>query len=194
MSKNLHLALLLGLSLSLCSGSAFAHPGHAGGFAQGLLHPLTGLDHLLALLAVGWWSSGPWTPRWWTPPLVFALSMASCALLTWWLGWQLPAIELQIGLSLLVLGALLLFSPRLPPWAGLLLLALLAIGHGAAHGSELSGAALPWLGGMLVATVLLHLAGVLLGSTLRRHLAVSERLAGAGLLAFAGVTLWSLLA
>jgi urease accessory protein len=186
------------LGLCLTGGSAFAHPGHEAGFIAGALHPLTGVDHLLALLAVGCWSSaaGASTPveRWWMAPLVFALSMSGCALLTRQLAWQVPAVELQIILSLLVLGALMLWQARLPGRTGLLLIAVLAVGHGAAHGQELSGPALPWLLGMLLATLALHLAGVLLGLLWRKRWAMGERLAGAGLLSFAGVTLWSLLA
>lgn len=195
MIRLLSCALLL-----LCSSAALAHPGHDTGFFAGALHPLTGIDHLLALLAVGWWSSAgsdsarSQTPRWWAAPVVFALSMFACALLSRQFGWNLPAVELQIALSLLVLGAMMLLQTRLTTRAGLLLIALLALGHGAAHGNEMLGPALPWLLGMLLATVLLHLAGVLIGFALRGRLAVTERLAGAGLLTFAAITLWSLLA
>lgn len=187
--------ILLLTGLCLGSGAASAHPGHADGFAGGLLHPLLGIDHLLALLAVGWWSSAPGMPRWWAPPLVFASSMAGAALLTAGLGWHPPAVELQIGLSLLILGLLVASARhRLPSWVALPLCGVLALGHGAAHGAELGGPAAPWLLGMLIATLLLHLGGAVLGRSLRRRLAWSDRLAGAGLMAFAAATLWGLLA
>lgn len=180
-----------GLILLGClpTGSGFAHPGHDGGLLTGLLHPLTGLDHALAMLAVGWWSACAGGRRWWQAPLLFAATAFLTALATYGLGFKWPGIEWLIAGSLLVLAALLWWQPAVKPVA-LGLIAALALAHGAAHGAELKGPVLPWLLGMLVATLALHLLGALLGRQLRQRSGVlGQRVAAAGLLTFVGL-LW----
>jgi urease accessory protein len=183
--KNLKQALTPIVMLALCgaSGVALAHAGadgaHHEGFAAGLLHPFTGLDHLAAMLAVGVWSAGSARRRW-LAPLVFMLMLLAGALL----GAALPAIETVIAVSLLAAGALLL-SPRPVP----LLLGAAAMGgfaffHGAAHGQELAGASA--LAGMVLGTAALHGLGIALGVALPwlpRLAGAAVALFGIGLLA-----------
>ena len=149
--------------------TALAHAGgDAGGhhgFASGLLHPFTGLDHLAAMLAVGLWS-GLSAQRVWVAPLAFAALLLAGALGAA-AGLGLPAVEPMIAVSLLVLGLLLATRRVLPAPVAALLVGGFALFHGAAHGSELSGGAA--LAGMVLATVLLHAAGLALGIVLRRH-------------------------
>lgn len=175
------------LSLLSLSGLALAHVGHGGaghhGFAEGLAHPFTGLDHLAAMLAVGIWSAG--TPRrQWLTPLVFTLMLLAGALLAR-SGLSLPAIEPMIAGSLLVVGALLMSPKQLP--VALASLATLVMGgfalfHGAAHGQELSGAGA--LAGMVLGTALLHGLGIALGLALRKGSVWLPRLSGAAVALF----------
>ena len=142
--------------------------GLASGLLSGLVHPLTGLDHLAAMVAVGVWSaltaSRAGAAQYARVPLVFAALLLAGA----WLagaGWQLPAVEPVIAASLLALGLLVATRRALPPAAAAALVGGFALFHGAAHGSEL-GQGAP-LAGMVLATALLHGAGLLLGHALR---------------------------
>lgn len=185
------LALLIALPLA-----ASAHTGVDGGvhhgFAAGFLHPLTGADHLAAMVAVGLWSAltarRAWPDLLWAP-LGFAVMLLAGAL-AGLAGVHLPAVEPMIAASLLVLGLLVVTQRRLPGLAAASLVGMFAVFHGAAHGQELageSGAALT-LGGMLAATVLLHVAGIAIGWTLRHSHRWAPRLAGA-VVAIFGVAL-----
>jgi urease accessory protein len=181
MNKKQVLTLTAGLVLS---GLALAHAGPDGtghhGFAEGLTHPFTGLDHLAAMLAVGIWSAG--TPRrQWLAPLVFTLMLLAGALLAQ-SGLSFPAIEPMIAGSLLVVGALLMSPKQLP-----LVLAALAMGgfalfHGAAHGQELAGT--DALAGMVLGTALLHGLGIALGLALRKGSLWLPRISGAAVALF----------
>jgi urease accessory protein len=170
---------------------AMAHPGQCGhGFVSGIAHPFTGIDHLLALAAVGWWSATTQERRWWTVPLAFA----SCTLLGALIGLngvlQLPASETMIALSLVVLGALLMGKLRLPTAAACGIAGAFALFHGYAHGVEMPACDMgePWLAGMVTATALLHLGGALAGRLASRHADWATRLAG-GITALSGVAL-----
>jgi urease accessory protein len=176
--------------------AASAHTGvDAGGhhgFVTGFLHPLTGLDHLAAMVAVGLWSAltarRAWPDLLWAP-LGFAVMLLAGALLGL-AGVQLPAVAPMIAASLLVLGLLVATQRRLPAPAATALVGVFAVFHGVAHGQELageSGAALT-LAGMLAATVLLHAAGITIGWALRNSPRWMPRLAGAAAVAF-GVAL-----
>jgi urease accessory protein len=187
--------LLLGL---LCAaGSVAAHTGHAGDGAlhqqatasmlQGMLHPLTGVDHLIAMLAVGCWSALT-ARRVWVAPLAFANVLLAGALLGM-AGVALPAVEPMVASSLLVLGLLLAARARLPAAASALLVAGFAAFHGWAHGAELAGGV--WFApllGMVLATLALHALGVALGLALRGHSPWWRRTAGA-LVALAGAAM-----
>lgn len=186
--------------------AALAHVGadaaaHAHvGFAQGLAHPFTGLDHLAAMVVVGLWSAsaarGGRDALW--APLGFA-SMLLAGALAGLAGLRVPAVEPMIAASLLVIGLLAATRLRLPGPVAAGLVGLFAAFHGAAHGIELAGdgngggGAVPALVGMVMATALLHAAGVGLGWTLRRRAAWLPRAIGA-VVALAGVVLLGQLA
>jgi urease accessory protein len=181
------------LALATLSFSASAHVGaDAGahlGFLTGFLHPITGLDHLAAMLAVGVWSAMT-TTRIWTAPLAFALTLLAGALLAQ-AGIAFPAIEPMIAASMLVVGLLLAARVQLPAVAGAVLVGAFALFHGAAHGQELAGA--DALLGMVAGTALLHLAGMGLGLALKRQSVWLTRATGA-LVALFGLNMgWSLL-
>jgi len=162
------------------------------GLLDGLLHPFTGLDHLAAMLAVGFWSALS-ARRLWIAPLAFANMLLAGALLGL-SGIELPAVEPMIAASLLVLGLLVALRTRLPAVLAAALVGVFAVFHGAAHGIELAGRAsfMAPLLGMLLATLALHATGLGLGRTLRNTSWVT-RLAGAGV-ATLGMTLLAQLA
>lgn len=168
------------LALFSVAGSAFAHPGHAAdGVLDGLLHPLTGLDHLLAIVALGWWSAATQAKRWWLVPAAFAASMLAGALLGIGRG-PLPYQEAAIAVSVVVLGALMLARTKPPLGAAMVLAVALAWVHGHAHGSELpAGHAAPWLAGMVAMTLSLHLAGAWAGYLSTRRARWATPAAGA---------------
>src|SRR4249920_3374352 len=109
---------------ALLAGVAQAHPGHgAEGLAAGLAHPLTGLDHLLAMIAVGLWSAAAVPAgRRWLGPGVFVSMLLAGALLAWG-GGVLPHVETGVALSVVMLGAMLLAGRRVAPSAGLVMIA-----------------------------------------------------------------------
>jgi urease accessory protein len=158
-------AVLAGLAVAL---PAAAHPGHPdSGFTAGLLHPLTGLDHLLALLAVGLWSREQRHGA--VLPPVFLVLMAlgaACA----GAGLALPALETSIAATVLLLGGLVACSPvlqrRLPAQFAVVVVAGCAFLHGLAHGVELAGAASG--AGFLLTSAGLMTLGALPGARLRR--------------------------
>jgi len=185
--------LLLALALSALSFSAAAHVGDAhdhGGFLTGFLHPITGLDHLAAMLAVGVWSAMT-TRRLWIAPVSFAALLLGGALLAQ-SGVAFPAIEPMIAVSMLVVGLLLAARVKLPEAGGAVLVGAFALFHGAAHGQELTDGTA--LAGMVLGTALLHAAGIAIGLGLQRTSPWLPRLAG-GAVALMGLNMgWSLLA
>ena len=181
------------LALAATSLTTLAHTGADGGlhditFSTGLLHPLTGADHLAAMLAVGLWSATTATSarRLWTAPAAFAGMLLAGALMGLG-GTALPAVEPMIAASLLVLGLLLASRAKLPAAASAGVVGVFAVFHGIAHGTELAGGSNGFapLAGMLMATAALHLAGVGLGLAMRRHSAWWPRVTG-GLVALLG--------
>ncbi|KQM68609.1 HupE/UreJ family protein [Xylophilus sp. Leaf220] len=171
--------------------------GGAGGFLAGFVHPFTGTDHLAAMVAVGLWSAlvarqgGAELLR---APLAFAAMLLAGALLGLQ-GLALPAVEPMIATSLLALGLLVLTRMRLPGAVSAAVVGVFALFHGIAHGTELAGSANAALvlAGMLVATVLLHGAGIAAGWALRTRSAWLPRIAGAAV-AGLGVVLLTRLA
>ncbi|MBB6132807.1 urease accessory protein [Massilia aurea] len=163
---------------------AAAHPGHApdSGFVAGLLHPVTGVDHLLALLAVGLWSRQQHgyllAP---TFLVMMALGAASSG------GVALPALELSIAATVLLLGGLAAYAPRLdariPPQMAVLTVGACAFVHGLAHGNELTGMASG--AGFILASAALMLLGAIPGGRLGRPLAAAIGAAGIWLVALA---------
>ena len=158
------------LSLLLVSSYAFAHAetGVAGGLVSGLLHPVLGLDHLVAMVAVGLWGAQLGAPAIWLLPITFPVVMAIGAMLGV-AGVPLPGVELGIAGSAIGLGLLVALAFRAPLAAAAVLVGAFAIWHGYAHGTELPAAAnaLAYGIGFVTATGLLHLAGILLGTLIR---------------------------
>jgi urease accessory protein len=138
----------------------------AGGLLSGLLHPFSGLDHLAAMLAVGFWSAIA-SRRMWVAPMAFA-NMLLVGALMGMSGITLPAVEPLIAASLLVLGLLVATRAELPTSVSVALAGGFAVFHGMAHGTELAG--LGWFApllGMVMGTVALHLAGMGAGLALK---------------------------
>jgi urease accessory protein len=156
---------------ALASTSVLAHPGHpeslmsaSMSFGAGFSHPFSGVDHLLAMLAVGLWAAQNKRSAMWVLPLAFPLMMVVGALLAF-SGLSIPAAETGIAASVAVLGLLIAFAVRMPLWASTVVVSLFAVFHGYAHGSELphgSSAALYGIG-FVLATALLHATGLGIG-------------------------------
>lgn len=150
----------------LTAQPAFAHAGHGsfGGFTGGFLHPLTGPDHVIAMVAVGLWGAFLGAPAIWLLPVVFPLVMAFGGVLGI-MGVPIPAVETGIAASAVVLGLMVAIAARPPLWVAGLLVGAFAIFHGHAHGAELpsSGDATAYFLGFVIATGLLHLCGVAFG-------------------------------
>ena len=157
---------LLVAAILVAPATAQAHVGlHATAeLAAGFVHPLTGLDHLLAMLAVGLWSTQHRGRAAWLIPAGFLAALAA-GFGTGIAGLVLPVTEHAILASLLVLGLGIAFTIRLPTAAGAGIAAAFALFHGHAHGAELPAetAAVAFGLGMLAASLLLHLTGVVAG-------------------------------
>ncbi|MCG6659011.1 HupE/UreJ family protein [Halomonas campisalis] len=156
--------------LLLVAGAALAHPGHhhhEGGFAAGLAHPLLGLDHLLAMLAVGLWSLRQSRALGLGAPLLAAGGMLLGASLAWG-GMALPGVEFGIAMSVLLAGVLIAALVKVPTALGAGIIVLFMLFHGHAHGSEMPHAAsmLAYLAGFTLATLAITFAGRLLGGVL----------------------------
>jgi urease accessory protein len=170
LSRN-RFVLPIGLS-TLLAGVCHAHPGHGaeiGGIARGLAHPFTGLDHILAMLAVGLWAVQLGKRALWLLPLSFVSAMAAGAALGM-SGVRLPFIEPAILASVLALGMLVAFAARLPLGVSAAAVAVAALFHGQAHGSEISmnSSGLSAIVGFVIATAMLHTFGVAGGLGLQR--------------------------
>lgn len=183
------------LVLLAMSPAAFAHPGHltGSGFTTGLLHPFTGLDHLLAMLAVGLWAAQRGGRYLFVIPASFVVMMALGAVIGA-AGLPLPLVEPGIFGSLLVFGILIAFDARLPLAAGMTVIGSFALFHGYAHAVEMpSHASLAVFGsGMLFGSVALHLLGIGIGRVGKMQLhEIALRIAG-GLIALTGMALFAL--
>lgn len=146
--------------------NAHAHSGGetAAGFISGFTHPFFGLDHIVAMVAVGLWGAFLGNPAVWLLPVIFPMVMAVGGALGV-LGVPIPAIETGIALSGVVLGLLVLLASRPPLWVAALTVGFFAVFHGHAHGTELPSSASPltYSIGFVTSTGLLHLGGVSLG-------------------------------
>jgi len=178
------------LFLLLIAEAALAHEaeGFAGGFVSGLLHPLFGWDHVVAMIAVGLWGAFLGVPAIWLLPVVFPLVMA-CGGAAGVAGLPLPAVEAGIAASALVLGAMVALAARPPLWAAAVIVGVFAVFHGHAHGTELPHAASPlaYSAGFVISTGLLHLSGIALGLGARWRAGRVAIRAGGGAIALAGV-------
>lgn len=159
------------------------------GLMAGLTHPFVGLDHLLAMIAVGIWAGQLGGRAVWLIPLTFVSVMAAAATLASF-GLLLPLMEPAIACSVLVLGLLIAGSVRLPTSLGALLVGLFAVFHGYAHGLELPQAASPILygAGFVLATALLHGLGIGFARKSLQH-KMLQRIAGYSLIAASGLLL-----
>ena len=188
--------LAAGLLLAPLTALAHVEGGAAGGFLSGFSHPISGLDHVLAMVAVGLWGAQLGAPAIWLLPVAFPIMMAFGGLLGL-SGVELPAVELGIALSAVILGALILGAIRLPLVAALLVVGFFAVFHGHAHGTEMSPgqSAILYSIGFVIATGLLHAAGIGIG-LIQRWNAGRVALRGAGSLVMAGglFFLWNALA
>ena len=180
-----HRQILTGLVLATTALPVFAHPGHdasqVSALFGGLAHPFTGLDHLLAMLAVGF--AAAQMKRAIVPMTLAFIAFMLLGGIAGLAGTGLLHVETGIALSVLVLGGVLVAARHIPTLVGAALVALFAIFHGQAHGAEMPLGMNPYLYflGFAVATLSLHLAGYAIGKLLQRN-SVSgwPRFAGAG--------------
>jgi urease accessory protein len=154
----------------LCAQTAFAHPqkGEAVGFLTGFRHPISGLDHVLAMVAVGLWGAQLGSPAIWLLPVAFPLVMAFGGMLGL-MGVPLPGIEYGIAASAILLGAAVMFEWKPPLALAAALVGVFAIFHGHAHGTELppGQSALLYSMGFVIATGCLHALGIGIGTVHR---------------------------
>ncbi len=185
------LAATLGVAASLFVPFAAAHNlgAHGAGFASGVAHPPAGLDHILAMIAVGLWAAQLGGRAYWSVPLAFVGMMVLGAVAAA-AGLSLPAVESGIAASVLILGLLIAFSARMAILLGMVLVGVFALFHGYAHGTELpqAASAASYGLGMLLATIGLHATGLGAGILFQRA-AVLLRIGGA-MIAAAGAVMW----
>ena len=169
--RYLRLPFLIALAASLAPGSAWAHVGvgSTSCFSHGFLHPIGGLDHVLAMVAVGMFAANLGGRALWAVPATFVTIMAFGG----FLGIEhveLPYVEIGIALSVVILGLVVALQVHWPVAAAMALVGMFAVFHGHAHGSEMpldaSGAS--YAAGFMIATALLHVAGIAIGIGLQR--------------------------
>jgi urease accessory protein len=162
-------AMLAAVGAALVAAPAAAHTGHGlDGLAAGFAHPFHGIDHLLAMIAVGVWAGQQGGRAVWALPAAFVGVMAlggvaGCA------GIGIAGTENVILVSVLVLGAVVAAALKPPLWIAAPLVGAFALFHGLAHGAELPAAANidAYAAGFIAATALLHAAGIALAFALR---------------------------
>jgi len=146
---------------------AMAHvePGQTGGFLDGVYHPISGLDHVLAMVAVGLWGAQLGRPAVWLLPIAFPMMMAFGGMLGL-IGVPVPGVEIGIAVSGVVLGGMVLGEIKTPITASIILVAIFAIFHGHAHGTELSEGqnAMLYSLGFVISTGTLHAVGIGIGT------------------------------
>jgi urease accessory protein len=159
--------LIYATGLPLAEAHTFG--AHGAGFAEGWLHPFFGLDHLLAMIAVGLWASQLGGKAQWLAPVAFVSVMGFAAVLGA-LGFEMPMLEPAIASSVLILGLLVTFSVRLSWVSSVSLIGLFAFFHGLAHGQEIPQTATPlfYALGFVAATASLHGLGLGAGLATRR--------------------------
>lgn len=184
------LSLIIGLVGSLLPLAALAHTesGQAAGFLSGILHPVSGLDHILAMVAVGLWGAILGAPAIWTLPVAFPVMMAFGGLFGL-LGIPLPGVEIGIALSAVVLGSAVLAQARPSLGVATAVVAVFAVFHGHAHGTELPEGAsgLMYSMGFVIATGLLHGVGIVIGTADRWRTGRQAIRAAGGGVAIAGL-------
>jgi urease accessory protein len=193
-------AIRLGLLLLLSTWpvTAFAHQvgGEAAGFIGGLKHPVSGWDHVLAMVAVGLWGAQLGAPAMWLLPVTFPMVMAFGGMLAL-IGVPLPGSEIGIAVSAIALGFVVAREARPPLGVAAGLVGFFAVFHGHAHGSELPPGAngLLYSIGFVVATGCLHATGIAIGLVHRWPAGqVALRAAGAAVALAGFFFLWRALA
>ena len=189
-----HLALALPVALAVVQlvgagpASAHAEGGLTGGFMSGLAHPISGWDHVVAMVAVGLWGAFLGAPAIWLLPVVFPLVMAFGGILGI-VGVEIPSVEAGIALSAIVLGLCVALALRPPLPVAAAIVGAFAVFHGHAHGTELPGAAdaYAYAAGFVIATGLLHVAGIAFGNLARWDAGRVVVRACGGAIALAGV-------
>lgn len=174
----------LALLLTLAAAPALAHTGHGSveGFSHGLMHPLTGLDHILAMVAVGLWAGLVGGRARIAYPVAFVGMMVLAGI--WGMsGAGLPGVEIGIALSVVTLGLAIALKLSPPLVAGTLACGLFAIFHGFAHGAELpeNASGLGYALGFVAGTAALHGVGLVLASGFASRAPLLARVAGGGL-------------
>jgi urease accessory protein len=158
------------LPMLLWTQVALAHPqsGEAKGFLTGFRHPISGLDHVLAMVAVGLWGAQLGSPAIWLLPVAFPMVMAFGGMLGL-MGVPLPGVEYGIAASAILLGAAVMFEIRPPLVLAAILVGFFAIFHGHAHGTELppGESGLLYSIGFVIATGCLHGVGISIGAVHR---------------------------
>ena len=161
------LAQTIPVFATLWAQAAFAHvaQGQAAGLLTGFQHPFSGLDHMIAMVAVGLWGAQLGAPAIWVLPVAFPLVMAMGGMLGF-LGVPIPGVEIGIAASAIVLGSVIAFEVRPPLVIAALVVGCFAIFHGHAHGTELppGQSALLFSMGFVIATGLLHALGIGIGT------------------------------
>jgi len=193
-----HTLVFVAATLAGLSTPALAHveAGQAAGFLTGLLHPISGIDHVLAMVAVGLWGAQLGAPAIWLLPVTFPIVMALGGLLGL-LGIPLPGVEVGIAASAILLGAAVMTERRLPLYAAAVLVGFFAVFHGHAHGTELppGESGLLYSLGFVMATGFLHAVGIAIGAIHRWPAGrIALRIAG-GSVGLAGIFfLWRAIA
>ena len=186
---------LVALLIWLWPETAMAHveSGEAGGFFSGVSHPISGLDHVLAMVAVGLWGAQLGSPAMWLLPVAFPMMMAFGGMLGL-IGVPVPGVEIGIAVSGVVLGAMVLGEVRAPLTASIILVGVFAIFHGHAHGTELAEGqnAMLYSLGFVISTGMLHAFGIGIG-TVHKWKTGQVALRGAGAVVMIGglFFLWS---
>ncbi|WP_045836244.1 HupE/UreJ family protein [Hyphomicrobium sp. 99] len=166
-SRAQHVLKALGAGSLLMLAAALPASAHVGigavhTFSQGFLHPMSGIDHIIAMVAVGFFAFNMGGSARWLVPTAFVAAMMFGGLLGYE-GWPLPMVEQGIGLSVVALSAAVAIGVRLPTVAAMAVVGLFAVFHGHAHGNEGAGlgfAFLPYAVGFVAATSLLHVTGM----------------------------------
>jgi urease accessory protein len=182
---------------SILPTAAFAHTGlgdaHVHGFAHGFWHPLSGLDHVLAMVTVGIFAWQLGGRAIWLVPSTFILVMTAGGCLGM-AGIPLPFAEIGIAASIVALGAIVALRVKAPVAVAMAIVGVFAIFHGYAHGAEMpaGAAAAAYAAGFMLATALLHVGGIAfgflvgrIGESVGRHVCQ----VGGALVALAGVAL-----
>lgn len=166
-------SFLMALLFAAIPGVAYAHDGTnlgLGGFLSGIVHPVLGYDHLLAMLSVGIISAQIGGRAIWTVPATFVSVMAVGGILGL-INIGLNVTELGIAVSLVILGLVIAAERKIPTLIVMIGVGFFAIFHGYAHGTEMPDTAEPFLYalGFLVGTALIHIAGVVIGDISRHY-------------------------